>query len=100
MFALTTAFTCATLLTSTSGTSSSTRATAPAQTQPASEAPHLDVGDARNQALLVLGAGVAASIASATAFVTGFDAERELRATVHDEADADSLLNKRTISGW
>src|SRR5437763_1380838 len=62
-----------------------------------SETVHLDVDELRNQALLVLVAGVGVSVVSGVAFVTGFDAERELRASVHGEAAADALLNKRTI---
>ena len=91
----TAALVCATLLASTSGPSSPSPS--PSVT---ADAPRLDVGAPRNQALLVLGGGGASSIASATAFVVGFDAERELRASIHDEAAADALFNKRTVAAW
>jgi hypothetical protein len=60
----------------------------------------LDFDDARTQHRLIVAGGVAVGIVSAVAFSTGFDAERELQASVHSEADADALLNKRTVAGW
>lgn len=60
----------------------------------------LNFDDPHTQHLLILGAGIGAGAVSAVAFTTGFDAERELQASTHSEADADTLLNKRTIAGW
>ena len=60
----------------------------------------LNLDEPHTQHLLILGGGIGVGIVSAVAFTTGFDAERELQASVHNEADADALLNKRTIAGW
>jgi hypothetical protein len=60
----------------------------------------LNLDDPHTQHLLLLGGGIGVGVVSAVAFTTGLDAERALQASVHSEADADTLLNKRTIAGW
>ena len=58
----------------------------------------LDGFDSWTVGHVVVGSGVGLAALSATAFVTGFDVERQLRATVHDTATVDGLLLQRGLA--
>jgi hypothetical protein len=70
--------------------------TAPSSTAPSSTAPAAVDGFVVGHLALAAGAGLAAL--STTAFVAGFEVERELRAAPHDRGVVDAMLLRRGIA--